>query len=566
MAILTESLDASGSFDGNEASTSSSIPIGSSSGFDSIGKTPSLLFDTASHRLVGPNETVDESLDGGEVSSSTNADARLSSALGLDVAWSEDERTKSDGAGDTLQPNIEGKDGRRGRKLSPLNTANRKKGTRSTSQRRTRSDAQQQQQQWFASLKADQNTVARRFQSQPQRSGISAMLSKHSQGPSNPFAAMYKHVTGGSVSGGLSTTVEVYFPFASQDLARRESDSGAKAIHIQSKSMSLTVRKDATMEEIIGYSLYCYVEEGWTPRLDENLGEGATKEEREIKLSTLGWTLRIVEDGEVDDDYPAIDRSLLVGKFGADELAVCEATTTQIKQHLAALPKVQRKSALPKQQTQAGTQQQTSDQPKQQTAATTLGPSARLAATAGNITAGSLVNFGGTPMFASSALSKSVMAPVTASIFLRVLITPNSEVKYKTTLQVPSDMYLADVLETICRKRQLADVDQWAFVVPEQNIVVPLDRTVESLQGNHDLALVRRQDLGHQAGSGALTGQSTNPNASIFKRMSQPAQQFRSGKEIASTYKSYTVNRKQASFLGRHERILTIDGDWIHIM
>lgn len=398
------------------------------------------------------------------------------------------------------------------------------------------------------------------------------MLSKHSQGPSNPFAAMYKHVAGGNVSRGSSTTIEVYFPFASQDLARRESDGGAKAIHIQSKSMSLTVRKDATMEEIIGYSLYCYVEEGWTPRLDEGLGDGATNEEREIKMSTLGWTLRIVEDGEVDDDYPAIDRSLLVGKFGADELAVCEATATQIKQHLAALPKVQRKSALPKQQTQAGTQQQTLDasKQKQQQTAAPLGPSARLAATAGNITAGSLVNFGGTPMFASSSLSKSVMAPAIASIFLRVLITPNSEVKYKTTLQVPSDMYLADVLETICRKRQLADVDQWAFVVPEQNIMVPLDRTVESLQGNHDLALVRRQDLGHQAGGGALTGQSTNPNASIFKRMSQPAQQmgggFRGGKEIASTYKSYTVNRKQASFLGRHERILTIDGDWIHIM
>lgn len=104
------------------------------------------------------------------------------------------------------------------------------------------------------------------------------------------------------------------------------------------------------------------------------------------------------------------------------------------------------------------------------------------------------------------------MGPTSASIFLRVLVTPNSEVRYKTTINVPSDMYLADVLELICRKRQLAHADEWALVVPDKDIVVPLDRTVESLQGNHDLALVRRSTLGAQGGAGALTGQSTNPN------------------------------------------------------
>lgn len=154
-----------------------------------------------------------------------------------------------------------------------------------------------------------------------------------------------------------------------------------------------------------------------------------------------------------------------------------------------------------------------------------------------------------------------------APIFLRVLVTPNAEVRYKTTLQVTSDRYLADVLETICKRRDLGSPEKWALVVSDKDIVVPLDRTVESLQGSYDLALVRRQDLGeHQ--SGVLTTQSANPNASIFKRISQPAQPRyqTAAKQLASTFKSYTVNRRLPTFLGRHERVLTIDGDWLHIM
>ena len=154
-------------------------------------------------------------------------------------------------------------------------------------------------------------------------------------------------------------------------------------------------------------------------------------------------------------------------------------------------------------------------------------------------------------------------------IFLRVLMTPNDEVRYKTTLQVPSDMYLADVLEMLCRKRQLASPDQWALIVPDRDIVVPLDRTVESLQGTHDLALVKRSTLGIKGVSGALTGRSTNPNASIFnKRQSESAQpKYSTMQDVASVYKSWTVTRKTPMFVGRHEqRSLTLDGDWIHIM
>lgn len=68
--------------------------------------------------------------------------------------------------------------------------------------------------------------------------------------------------------------------------------------------MKLNVRKDATVEEVVGFSLWTYWEEGWLPKLDEGLG-GDEDPKRAIKLSSIGWIMCMAEDdGEVDDDFP----------------------------------------------------------------------------------------------------------------------------------------------------------------------------------------------------------------------------------------------------------------------
>lgn len=53
--------------------------------------------------------------------------------------------------------------------------------------------------------------------------------------------------------------------------------------------------------------------------------------------------------------------------------------------------------------------------------------------------------------------------------------------------------------------------------------------------------------------------------ASIFKRNSEPlaTQKFGGLADFSQTYKKYTVQRKIA--IGRHERVLAIDGDYIHV-
>jgi hypothetical protein len=215
-----------------------------------------------------------------------------------------------------------------------------------------------------------------------------------------------------------------------------------------------------------------------------------------------------------------------------------------------------------------------------------------------------------TPLKASAMAASSSMA---LPVYLRVRIPMAGLEAITTTVNVPSDMYLADVLDLICRKKFLGNAKDWALLLADKDIIVPLDRTVESLQGTHNLRLEKRSDvvglIKERPKAGNL--QNTNPNgtsfltvsnretrssplyyvsaASIFKRLSEPAQpKYVSASDVASGYKvrkiplwtpglvvlifrimvtqKFIVQRKTPMSLGRHERVLSIDGDYIHIM
>lgn len=457
----------------------------------------------------------------------------------------------------------------------------------------SQAERERQQNAWFSSHSLGPQQVTQRH-AQPKKSALSMMLHKPATQPSNPFAQLYAGIAGRNAGPVGAATIDVYFPWASGPSGSGSTSSGVLSTNASSKSFRLSIRKDATMEELIGYGLYCYVEEGWQPALEDKTAKDIPAE---IRLSTIGWVLRIVEDGEVDDDYPALDRKLLVGRFGGDEFAVCEASYAQVKQHEAAQGLIQRRAsriaALASQAggssaagtgggasastaaatLKGGTMMPPSQQPSRlPTMAGTTGAGLTADRTA---PAGSLISVAGTPIIASSSLSRSALTTNPSNgIFLRVLVTPTPEVRYKTTVSVPPEMYLADVLDLICKKRRLANAEEWALVVPDKEIVVPLDRTVDALQGNHDLALVKRSTLGEKGGTAALASRSTNPNASIFKRLSESTHPDKGyypssllNKDVTSAFKSWTVHRRMPISVGpRHERTLTIDGDWIHIL
>ena len=72
-------------------------------------------------------------------------------------------------------------------------------------------------------------------------------------------------------------------------------------------------------------------------------------------------------------------------------------------------------------------------------------------------------------------------------------------------------MYMQEALEIVCRKRRLQE-KEYALLLSDMSILIPLDRTVASLQGESDLRLVKRSMLPHMNVDVKPIGRSTDPN------------------------------------------------------
>lgn len=73
---------------------------------------------------------------------------------------------------------------------------------------------------------------------------------------------------------------------------------------------------------------------------------------------------------------------------------------------------------------------------------------------------------------------------------------------------------MEEVLENVCRRRKIEDPKQWCLVY-EMKILVPLDRTVASLQGKTELFLVKRENLSQYEIRRQQT-RSTDPNGTFI--------------------------------------------------
>jgi target of rapamycin complex 2 subunit MAPKAP1 len=145
----------------------------------------------------------------------------------------------------------------------------------------------------------------------PVKSALTAMLAKTSSSM-NPFEEYYAAISGRAE--GESKMVAVYFPKATKPIGQ---------------VMELNVRKDSTVEEVLGHALYRYWEEGWLPKLDDGL-DGEEDPRWSTACSAVGWIFRIAEeDGEVDEDFPPPDRTGKISKFNFDAYAVLGASPAQ---------------------------------------------------------------------------------------------------------------------------------------------------------------------------------------------------------------------------------------------
>ncbi|KAJ2846632.1 Component of a membrane-bound complex containing the Tor2p kinase [Coemansia brasiliensis] len=134
-------------------------------------------------------------------------------------------------------------------------------------------------------------------------SGLSALLATQLVVKQNPFAEEFAAMgANGGNEGGMAEMC-VFVQLEKQ----------------KSSPFTINVRKTASVEQAIGFILYRYLEDENKPQLEADMQD------------VVMWSLRIAMDGEVDDDFPAVDRTRPISNFSFDEFALCLASPDQIK-------------------------------------------------------------------------------------------------------------------------------------------------------------------------------------------------------------------------------------------
>ncbi|KAH7313355.1 stress-activated map kinase interacting protein 1-domain-containing protein [Stachybotrys elegans] len=346
--------------------------------------------------------------------------------------------------------------------------------------------------------------------------------------------------------------------------------------------------RPVTVADLIGLSLYRYNEEKREPAVPAG------------KQNINWWTLRMVEEGgEVDDDFPPFERTKPLASFTTvnnanargggrmrsnstayDEFALAAATEDEYEENKALTPQEEEES-----------QERTSTHDEQEEQAPR--PSQEITESQGEEakSLGPRLNPIVTTTYRSNAmLADAPQAPVAApnarggqQKLLRVhILSSDAAPGQMVTLDTTTDTYLAEVMDSVCRKRQLEKANH-VLKLPGSGAVVMLDRQVSSIGNITDLELHRRRFA--TDGPLNMTG---SPSSSSPKMMvpGGESQVIRKGKrgqmlgphplareamkqdELGSgRYKKYTVWRKQPMrIVGMSERILVIDGEYIHIV
>ena len=167
------------------------------------------------------------------------------------------------------------------------------------------------------------------------------------------------------------------------------------------------------------------------------------------------------------------------------------------------------------------------------------------------------------------------------SKILRIRLSTIDEFAQSISICVTTDTYISEVLEQVCKKKHLDKSRYILRVTNTANVLVPLDRTVVSLGDRAELDLVRRRFLASE-GLGDRTGSPStvdSPNAPLIigsssatartPKKSKILQPVLGAPDMLSSrdYLKFPVWRKASmSFMSRHERVLAVDGEYVHIM
>lgn len=137
----------------------------------------------------------------------------------------------------------------------------------------------------------------------PPKSALTALIAERASTADNPFSE-FSFVSGRGESNPI--TLCVYLPHSAQPY----------------DPVSLVVKPDAIVDDVIGYILYDYVEKKRKPALEEDI------------YDLSNWMLRIAEDdGEIEEDLPALDRTRQISMVSFDQFALCRTPEGQGKKN-----------------------------------------------------------------------------------------------------------------------------------------------------------------------------------------------------------------------------------------
>jgi target of rapamycin complex 2 subunit MAPKAP1 len=404
------------------------------------------------------------------------------------------------------------------------------------------------------------------------KSLLSAALNAKKTKPAMPFEG-FASLSGQGDPNPIS--LRIYAPFSEspdkpfQVLIRRKLHEG------QGSDRSVTVA------DLIGLSLWRYNEEKLEPPLPPE------------KLNVNWWTLRMVEEGgEVDDDFPPLERKKPLASFTTannraagrmrsnskthDDFALVEASQAEFAENQSSSPQSDEKEA-------------TIEESKDEDVTPRNTPQPNLNSFLGQSQLPRLNPVIYTTYKPHTVLADTPQAPASVpnttrgqQKLLRIHIHSSDIAPGQmVTLDVTTDTYLAEVLDLVCRKRQL-DKANHVLKVPGSGAVVLLDRAVSSIGNVTDLELYRRRFATDGPLSIAGSPSSSSPKLLPFPDNQPPrkskkaqimgthplAQEAMKQEELGNAnYKKYTVWRKQPMrIVGMSERILAIDGEYVHIM
>jgi len=345
-----------------------------------------------------------------------------------------------------------------------------------------------------------------------------------------------------------------------------------------------------TVGEAIGFSLWKCGESGVKPPVPGP------------KMNVNWWTLRIVEDGEVDYDFPALTRTRPISDFtsnnnrGArgrsrekpwDEFALVLATDAQFTEHEAQTPTFSQEAAAAKERLEddeMGHHHQPLPDNKPRPSVTTL---RQHPITGGRFTANrqdSIVALDAPSGPTSHAIERNG-APKNLTVHYTDKDFRPGVVPIKTT----TDTYLAEVFDQVCQKLNL-DKALYVLKVTNTTTVAPTDRTVEALGPDRSsLDLVRRRFIGDGTFGFSGSPGSGSPNAPLLLTAAGTPKKPKRGAGVGGSlhplaqssdpaglgvssrlnanFRRYAVIRKQPmSFAPSHPRVIALDDEYLHIM